>query len=199
MGRKSNNRRRQKWRSRARTREPAYHTITRFVVNDVVKGSGSADRGLYRSVTLNGATKNDIENLYQEFRILKVTLIYQLYTQPNNNANFPSLFIAPQQIIDNGAVPLSRDEVCQFRGAKVFQFGPNALTYRATFKPKVFAVATGGVRGAVWTSPWLSVVGGDAANHMLCVEWISNYNAGTDNSHTIRLSTVYTVQARFTR
>jgi len=169
--------------------------VHRYVVADIGQGAGTVDRGIYRSWALSEFPYGDVSTMFQEYRVFAFELTYQLYTQPNNNARFPTLFIAPQAFTNTaGASPATRDEVVQFLGVKTHQFGPANLTYKVRVPAKTFI----GAERILRTSPWLSI-GADGVRHMAVVEWISNYNAGADSSHVIRLSTKAILQFRKTR
>jgi hypothetical protein len=169
--------------------------VHRYIVADIGQGLGTVDRGIYRSWSLSEFPYGDVSTMFQEYRVVAFELTYQLYTQPNNNARFPTLFIAPQAFTNTaGASPATRDEVVQFLGVKTHQFGPANLTYKVRVPAKTFI----GAERILRTSPWLSI-GADGVRHMAVVEWISNYNAGADSSHVIRLSTKAILQFRKTR
>lgn len=167
--------------------------IQRRVVSDIVKGSGSVDSGLYRNVTLASFPTSDISSLFTDYKFVSIEVTYQLYTQPNNNANFPTLFVAPQHLINTLTPPANRDEVLQFRDVKTHQFGPSALSVKHRYKP---FIKTGD--GLIYRAPWISVANTTVA-HMFNVEFLSKYNLATDNSHTIQLNVLATILCRRTR
>jgi len=168
--------------------------ISRQWQADVAKTAG--DSGLYRSVTAGLFNFSDIFNMFQFYRITSVKFEYQLYNQLNNNASFPTLFIAPQQWGEL-AIPTSQTEVSQFNKVRTFQFGPSRPTYTQTFKPFVNMVTTGPGRNPV-PSPWIATTG-DSVQHMTHVDWLQNYNNTSAPTHTIRLIATATFQLRGTR
>lgn len=168
--------------------------LTRVVTANLIKLA--TDSGTYRSVTLSSVPSSDITSLFQKYRILRVTNVYSLVNAPNNNADFPTLYIAPQEYSNLTNVG-SRDEVLQFRGFKQFQFGPATMTFRHSFVPKVFA-NTDGPAKMVTTSPWLSTAT-PAAPHMTCIEWLDRYNSTSSPTHTIQLTQILEVEATGTR
>lgn len=167
--------------------------IQRRVTSDIIKGTGSVDTGLYRNVTLATFPTSDINSLFTDYKIVNIQVTYQLYTQPNNNANFPTLFVAPQHLINTLTPPANRDEVLQFRDVKTHQFGPSALSVKYNYKPYIKTSD-----GLVYKAPWISVANTTVA-HMFNVEFLSKYNLATDNSHTIQLNVLATVLCRRTR
>lgn len=169
--------------------------VHRYLVADIGQGAGTVDRGIYRSWSLSEFPSGDVSTMFQEYRIVAFELTYQLYTQPNNNARFPTLYIAPQSFTNTaGASPPFRDDVVQFVGVRTHQFGPANLTYKIRVPARTFI----GAERVLRSSPWLGITA-DTVRHMGVVEWISNYNTGTDNSHVIRLSTKAIFQFRKTR
>lgn len=173
------------------------HVINRMYANDIAKGLLAADRGQYRSFNLGTFPDADIISLYSEYRIKFIEVTYQLYTQPNNNSNFPTLYVAPQHVADVAVAPSSRDEVLQFKGVVTHQFGPSNLVFKRRFTPVVM-ISTSGSGKMIATSPWLSTTG-DAVPHLTHVEWIDKYNVSTDNSHNIRIVAKAIVECRGTK
>lgn len=189
--------RRQQKRQRMNRNSTKYGTITvhRMLIGDIGQGSGSVDRGIYRSYSLSEFPYSDIAGAFQEYRIKKFITTYQLYTQPNNNSKFPTLYLAPQIFTNTAlAAPSTRDEVVQFVGVKTHQFGPSNLTKVITTPAYTFV----GAERRIVKSPWLNITA-DGVRHTTLVEWLSNYNTGTDNSHVIRLSVKAIIELRKTR
>jgi len=155
-----------------------------------------ADTGNYRAFALNGFPTSDITSMFQEYRIRSITLTYALVNAPNNNASFPSLFVAPQHIFSS-TLPTSRDEVIQYRGSQAYQFGPSRVMYTRKFTPYVSLDASTTGRKFV-PSPWLST-SSDAVPHFTNVEWISRYNSTSDPTHSLELWAHAVVDCRYTR
>jgi hypothetical protein len=167
--------------------------VERKYIGTITKAA--SDAGIYRTFALSAFPDADIVSMFSEYKIEMLTLSYMLVNAPNNNASFPTLYVAPQNI--SSTTPASRDEVVQYKGARVFQFGPatNMVTY--SFKPEVaIDAATTGKRFVV--SPWLSTAT-DAIPHYTNVEWISRYNSTSDPTHTIELCVSAVVSCRGTR
>jgi len=177
-------------RAKRRTRQTAI--IHRFLTNNIAKFTG--DSGIYRAWSLSDFPSSDVISLFQEYRVKWVELTYQLYAQPNNNSNFPTLFTAPQKWNNSAGTPSSIQEVQQFQNVVTHQFGPATMTRVFRFKPFAFI----GGEKLLATSPWLSV-SADTVKHMTNVEWLQRYNSATDNSHTIQLSARLCVELRKTR
>lgn len=170
-------------------------TIERELIATISKGV--ADTGLYRSFTLNQFSDSDIISMFQEYRIKKLTLTWMLVNAPNNNADFPTLYTAPQHYFASGIPPASRDEVIQFRNTQHHQFGPANVVFKKTYIP--FVALDAATTGKKFTkSPWLSTTT-DVVSHYTSVEWISRYNSTSSPTHTLELVAHATIQARHTR
>lgn len=168
--------------------------LTRVTTFNLLKLS--ADSGTYRSVNLSSVPSSDIQSLFQKYRIVRITTVYTLVNAPNNNADFPTLYVAPQEYSNLTSVG-SRDEVLQFRGFKQFQFGPSKMEFRHSWVPKVFANVDGPGK-VVTVSPWLSTTT-PATPHMSNIEWLDRYNSTTSNTHTIQLTLILDIEAVGTR
>jgi hypothetical protein len=174
--------------------------VSRVSITSVAKAATTAGTGLYLTHSLNNFPGvGDITSLFQEFKIQSIKLTFRLVNAPNNNAAFPTLYIAPQRFnfVQPGAVPTSVQDVWQFRGMKTYQFGPTALSYSQTFTPHYSldvnnqALSTGEVRKAAWLG-----AAANAVNHASAVYWIDRYDTPTNNSHTIELETVLVLKCR---
>ncbi len=156
----------------------------------------ASDSGLFRSFKLSDFPNTDIASLFSEYKITKLKIQYLLVNAPNNNATFPTLYIAPQHYA-TGTVPSSRDEVIQFRNSTLYQFGPSKVISAYNFKPMVPLDAN--VTGKRFVrSPWLSTTD-FTVPHFTNVEWISRYNSTSDPTHTLELVVSATVLCRGTR
>jgi len=170
-------------------------TIEREVIGIV--GKVASDTGIYRTYALNQFPDSDIISMFQEYRIKKLTLTWMLVNAPNNNADFPTLYTAPQHYFASGIPPTSRDEVIQFRSVQHHQFGPANIVCKKTYIPYVpLDAATTGKKFT--KSPWLSTTT-DTVPHYTNVEWISRYNTTSSPTHTLELVAHATIQARYTR
>jgi hypothetical protein len=147
----------------------------------------AADTGQYSSIRLvDFPSVSDFSSLFQYYRITKVSYTYTLVNAPNNNATFPTLYVAPQVYATSGA-PSSRDEVMQYQGLQIFQFGPANVTKTITTVPSVtFDVGNLVGGGALMKSPWLSIQN-TANQHLTFVDWLSRYNSAGDPTHTIEV------------
>ncbi len=155
---------------------------------------GAVDSGQYYFTTLSGFSDADIISSFSEYRITRATITYTLFTQPNNNANFPCLTEAPQRIVDTTTAPTAITEVEQFGKVKMFQFGPADLTYTRSYTPYVNFTVSGSGKAPV-ASPWLNTLS-DSVPHMTHVYWLQNYNSPTDNSHTLRINVLLDIEVR---
>jgi len=157
----------------------------------------AADSGLYRSFTLAQFPDSDIVSMFQEYRIKRVKLSWMLVNAPNNNADFPTLYTAPQHYFASGVPPASRDEVIQFKGIKHVQFGPANVCHTEAYQP--FVSMDAATTGRKFTpAPWLSTTS-DTVPHYTSVEWISRYNSTSSPTHTLELVAHVVVEARGTR
>jgi hypothetical protein len=185
-------------RMRRKTQIPrapnAIHTVCKTLVSTLARPA--TDSGTYRSVTLSSLPGSaDITSLFQYYTITKVRYDYVLINAPNNNANFPTIYFAPQHISSTGT-PLSRDEVLQFNGVKEYQFGPSNLKASIVVKPK-FQYDVGGVNAAVEGSGYCSNAA-STVPFITIVDWISRYSA-VDPTHTIDLVVRVWLRAKLTR
>jgi len=147
----------------------------------------ASDTGNFRNVKLADFVGSaDFTSLFTEYRITSVTYKYTLVNAPNNNAAFPTLYVAPQKFAYTGA-PTSRDEVLQFQGVQAIQFGPAKIAHTITVSPGTFLDASGLVGGGnIKRSPWLSTVN-NGNQHFTIVDWISRYDSTTNPTHTVEL------------
>jgi hypothetical protein len=172
-------------RRRRKTPTDSIQSVERAIVLTRTKLAG--DSGLYQSVRLvDFPSASEFTSLFQYYRIRRVQFIYTLVNAPNNNATFPTLYVAPQAFQTSG-VPGSRDEVMQFQGLKIHQFGPSNLTKTVTCVPLVTRDMSNQISGGeLVKSPWLSTAN-SANQHLSFVDWISRYNSTGDSSHTLEV------------
>lgn len=168
--------------------------VERQLIQNIPKVA--SDTGNFRSYNLSQFPDADIVSLFQEYRIKSVTLTWMLVNAPNNNASFPTLYVAPQHIF-TGSPPANRDEVIQYRGIQTYQYGPSRIVYKRKFIPFVPLDASTTGKKFV-SSPWLSTTT-DTVPHYTDVEWISRYNSTTDPTHTIELLAHAVIECRHTR
>lgn len=175
-------------------------TIPRTTITSVAKAATTAGTGLFLTHSLNNFPGvGDITSLFQEFKIQSIRLTFRLVNAPNNNAAFPTLYIAPQRFsfVQPSTVPTSAADVWQFKGMKTYQFGPTNLSFSQTYMPHYSlnvnnqALAQGEVRKASWLA-----AGANSVNHASAVYWIDRYDTPTNNSHTIELETVMVLKCR---
>lgn len=178
-------------------------TVPRTSITSVAKAATTAGTGLFLTHSLNNFPGvGDITSLFQEFKIQSIKLTFRLVNAPNNNAAFPTLYIAPQRFsfVQPGTVPTSVQDVWQFKDLKTYQFGPTALSFSHTYMPHYSldvnnqALSTGEVRKAGWLG-----AAANAVNHASAVYWIDRYDTPTNNSHTIELETVLVIKCRGTK
>lgn len=196
MSRKSAGRSR-KPRARSKKQVNTLHSIKRTVVFSLPKIA--ADTGNYTSLDLSVFPGlSDITSLFQYYRIKNVVKKFYLVSAPNNNATFPTLYIAKQQINQSG-IPASRDEVLQFQGVQTHQFGPSNLMKTVTTVPCVTLDANNAVGGGmIKYSPWLST-NNINIRHYTFVEWYTRYNSTTDSTHTLDVELTINIECKGTK
>jgi len=183
-----------------RKTKPPTDVLVKFSRSNVVSlAKITGDSGAYVQTLLNTyPSVSEVTSLFAEYRIDRVELKFRLVTGPNNNASFPTLYIAPNNW-SSGGVPGSQDEVLQFQGLQTHQFGPSNLTYSRSIRPSYkrdINNAVGG--GEVVKSGFLSTLN-SAITHMSFVYWLGRYNSVSDSTHTIDLETKIWLTARRTR
>lgn len=172
-------------------------SVSRALITTIPKIA--ADSGNYRRVILADFVGNtDILNLYEHYRITKVQYRYFLVNAPNNNATFPTLIVAPQSFQYTGT-PSSLDEVLQYQRFKLFQFGPNNLSYTITVKPKVsYDLGNSVGVGHIGEPGWIGTAN-NSVQHFTVVDWLRRYNSTSDSTHTIDLEVRIWVDCKNTR
>jgi len=170
------------------------HVIQR-VWNGVITKSAT-DAGSYRSVALGVFPYSDLASLYTEYRITNLEFHYLLVNAPNNNASFPTLYTAPNMFLSAGGAA-NRDEVTQYQGVKVYQYGPSSVHAIFNYTP-IVQLITAGVGTSNVRSPWLNTASSNVP-HLTNVEWIDRYNSTSDPTHTLQLTIKATIECRGTR
>lgn len=168
--------------------------LHRRSVNVIAKNS--ADYGAAYVLDLSAFNSSDILSLFSEYRILSVTATHQLVNAPNNNASFPRLHIAQRGF--SNVAPTSRNEVLQYNGLKMYQFGPANISVKQKFKPYVWLDAVNSVTGTgkrIIASPWIAT-DSDTVRHNFAVVWYDRYNTTTDPTHTLELILDIVIEAR---
>jgi hypothetical protein len=163
------------------------------------RGKTAADTGTYLGFNLSQFVNSDIISTFTDYRIKSLTLSWVLVNAPNNNANFPTLYVAPQHIAI-GTAPTSRDEVIQYKDVVHYQFGPANLEFTRKYAPFVPTLnnTTAAAGRQFVRSPWISTVT-DLVPHYVAVDWLSRYNSAPDSSHTIELVVSAVIECRGTR
>jgi hypothetical protein len=158
-------------------------------------GKIGTDTGNYRSITLGSFPGNsDVFALFQEYRIKSITMTYHLVTA-NANAEFPTLYVAPQHFATFLA-PSNREEMLQFQDVTVFQFSPTSTKLVKKWQPWTYLDTESSGRHFV-KSPWISTVSLDV-KHFFSVEWITRYSA-LFPTHVIEFTLEADVECRGTR
>lgn len=172
-------------------------SVNRRITGTINKIAG--DTGTYSTFRLvDFSSGSDIVSLFQFYRIKRVELKFMLVSAPNNNATFPTLYIAPQHY-NTGGVPASRDEVLQFQNVQTHQFGPSNLVKTISTKPRVLLDSSGSVGGGTERiSPWLST-SNSGILHPAFVYWLTRYNSTTDSTHVMDIEFTIWVDCKGTR
>lgn len=196
---KMKNNKNQSYRRRRSSRTKLSNSIVFTRKFITTRAKTAADTGTYLGFNLSQFVNSDIISTFSEFRIKSLRLSWVLVNAPNNNANFPTLYVAPQHI-SVGIVPTSRDEVIQYKNVKHYQFGPANLEYSQSFSPWVPVLNNTSVAAGrqFQRSPWISTVT-DLVPHYVAVDWLSRYNSAPDSSHTIELIVSAVIECRGTR
>lgn len=183
-------------RRRSATQKPM--RFTRMLASVVPKVA--ADTGYFYAIRLSDFTYSDIQNLFQEYRLVNVKFTVRIASQLNNNADFPTLFYAPLKYSTVTSTPTNRDEVMQIKGVKEYQFGPSNNSVSFSVNPVTFAagLTTSGVGYAPAQGRWFTT---DSINvvHNCFALWISRYNTATSPTHTIDLDITGTFEAKGTK
>lgn len=157
------------------------------------KTAGDSGNALW--TTLSSFTSSDIVSLFSFYKVTQVKLTFRLVNAPNNNANFPTLWVAPRQF--SILAPTSLDEVQQYNGVRSYQFGPSKNSFSMVFKPAIQLVTrTSGVAapGATMPMDWIAT-DNDTAAFIFAVYWLQRYST-TDSTHTIELDYDLSVVAK---
>lgn len=163
----------------------------------VARAKLAADTGTYLGFSLSQFVDSDIQSVFTDYRFKSIKLSWMLVSAPNNNANFPTLYVAPQHIFLSPTAPASRDDVIQYRNVKHYQFGPANLQHEQTFAPWV-PLDANTLGRKFERSPWLSV-SSNIVPHYVAVDWLSRYNSTADSTHTIELIASAVIECRGTR
>lgn len=171
--------------------------VERRLVNTITKIA--TDTGAYNSYRLvDYPSQSEFGSLFNQYKITKVEVKFILVGAPNNNAMFPTLYIAPQDYQTTG-VPSSRDEVLQFQGAKTHQFGPSNLVFTMSRVPTITRDIGNQVSGGeIAPAQWLNAIN-TSNQHLGFVWWLSRYNSVSDNTHTLDIEYSITISAKRTR
>jgi len=180
-----------------RTPSSVITSVSRKIINPITK-IGS-DSGSYVSFRLGDfPSASEFTSLFTYYKIRRVELRFMLVNAPNNNADFPTLYIAPQDYVTGGP-PTSRDEVLQYQDVQTYQFGPNNIMTKCSRVPTVtrdIGNQVGG--GEIVKAVWLSTLN-NSIQHLGFVYWLTRYNSPTDNSHTIEVEYTIHIDAKRTR
>lgn len=172
-------------------------SVNRRIAGTIAKTA--SDTGNYTTIRLvDFSSGSDISSLFQFYRIKRVELKFMLVSAPNNNATFPTLYIAPQFSIISG-VPFSRDEVLQYQNVQTHQFGPSNLVKTVSVAPRVLLDSSGSVGGGTeMQTPWLAT-SNTGILHSAFAYWLTRYNSTTDPTHTLDIEFTIWVDCKGTR
>jgi hypothetical protein len=162
-------------------------------------GKTAADTGRVLSTTLNDYSASELQSVFQLYKISKIKATWTLINAPNNNANFPTLHLAPQNF--TFITPASLNEMLQYDKLKIFQFGPSRVQYSHTFTPACLldASASAGTGQVIMPGgvPFLSTTNVNL-NFVFGSYWLSRYS-NVDVTHTVELTLDATIKLKGTR
>lgn len=198
MRRSARNRRSRKGRRGIRSKLPgAEITVHRRFLFAI--GKTAADTGRVLSTTLNDYSASELQSVFQLYKISKIKATWTLVNAPNNNANFPTLHLAPQNF--TFITPASLTEMLQYDKLKIFQFGPNRVQYSHTFTPACLleASASAGTGQVIMPGgvPFLST-NNINSNFIFGSYWLARYS-NVDVTHTVELTLDATIKLKGTR
>jgi len=165
-------------------------------VDTITLPKSASDSGNALWTTLSSFTSSDIVSLFSFYKVTNIKCVFRLVNAPNNNATFPTLWIAPRQF--STAPPSSLDEVQQYNGVKSHQFCPANLKFEANYKPSMqlsTRTATGVGNGSTVPCDWIST-DLDTVALFFAVFWIQRYNTAPDSSHTLEIDYTLTVAVK---
>lgn len=156
-------------------------------------GKTATDTGRVLSTNLGDYSASELAAVFQYYRIRKVKVSWLLVNAPNNNANFPTLNVAPQNF--TFIAPASLLDMQQYDKLRLYQFGPSKVMYSHTFIPanQLQTDATAGTAQAIFPGGalWMST-NNTTASYTLGSYWLERYS-NVDVTHTIQITFDVTV------
>lgn len=156
--------------------------------NNFALAKTATDSGRLLSTTLNDYSAAELRSVFQLYKIESVRVTWTLVNGPNNNANFPTLHLAPQNF--SFIIPPSLNEMMQYDKLTVFQFGPSRMQYSRVFKPALLLDASASAGTGQVIAPGLtSFVSTENVNtnFILGSFWLQRYS-NVDTTHTIEIT-----------
>lgn len=185
-------------RKRRPNRAPKSMRFNRMLVTSVPKVTN--DTGYYYAIRLSDFVYSDIQNLFQEYKVVSVKFTARIASQLNNNSDFPTLYYAPLKHSTPSSTPASRDEILQIKGVREYQFGPSKNSISFSVNPVTFlaGLTTSGVGYSAQSGRWFTT---DSINvvHNCFALWISRYNSTSSPTHTVELDITLMVEGRGTK
>lgn len=198
MRRSARKSRSRKSRQRSRTKLPGTElTIHRRNIFALTKTA--ADTGRLISVSLNDFSAVELRSVFQLYKIVKVKVTWTLINAPNNNANFPTLHIAPQNF--SFITPPSLSEMSQYDKLTIFQFGPSRVQYSRVFTPALLvdASASAGTGQVIMPGGTPFVSSENVNTNYICGSfWLARYS-NVDVTHTIEMTLDATIKLKGVR
>ncbi len=180
-------------RAKGRMSSGGVFTFTRRVLFNQPKLAG--DSGGYASPKVSDFLNSDILSMFQNYKVNSITYKFRLVNAPNNNADFPTLYIAPIKFYSS-VNPTARDEIITLGGGQTYQFGPSNVQFSISTKPTVNMSALAVGAGNCQTqSPWIDTVS-NGVYHNAFGYWISRYNSTSSPTHTIEVEIVANISCR---
>lgn len=156
----------------------------------------ATDSGRLLATTLNDYSAAELRSVFQLYKIESVRVTMTLINAPNNNANFPTLHVAPQNF--SFIVPPSLSEMLQYDKLTIYQFGPSKVQYSRKFTPALLmdASASAGTGQVIMpgSNPFVSTENVNT-NYILGSFWLARYS-NADVTHTIEVTLDATIKLK---
>jgi hypothetical protein len=184
---------RQKSKPRARiVRQPLFRFTRKLVFT---QPKLAVDSGAYSNPRLVDFSNADIIGMFQQYKITRLDYTFRLTNAPNNNADFPTLNIAPVMFY-SASPPTSRDVILALDGVKSYQFGPSNVSYTVSTVPKVSrGVLSSGIGYGISDPIWVDS-NSNGVYQLGFGYWFARYNSTSSPTHSIEVEITAHVCAR---
>lgn len=170
-------------------------------VNLGVITATSIDSGVGRRFRLGDLpVVSDYTNLFDQYRILKVEVIYVLSTHIlASQARYPRLTFAVDY--SDASNPGSENDILSYQNCETFQFGQVKHTFKRVFRPRAAMAAFEGAFTGYGMAPadtWFDCNDSNI-EHYGTKEWINNYNTTAATGAVINVYHRYHLQFKNAR